>query len=87
MILVSPAKILFYWPGITIFFLVGFKGFTYFYDLDGNGEQETKLTFSGLTSSDFDDPCINIDAAVQYVTFTLASTGLQLTEIWSRQFV
>ena len=59
----------------------GFKGLTYFYDLDGNGLQETKLTFSGLTSSDFDDPCININANTPYVTFKLASTGLQLSEI------
>ena len=59
----------------------GFEGLTYFYDLDGNGLQETKLTFSGLSSSNFDDPSVNTNAAVPYVTFTLASTGLQLTEI------
>ena len=51
----------------------GFKGLTYFYDLDGNGEQETKLTFSGLTSSDFDDPCVNAGAAVPYLSFPLAT--------------
>ena len=53
----------------------GFKGLTYFYDLDGNGEQETKLTFTGLTSSDFDDPCVNAGAAVPYLSFPLATIG------------
>ena len=50
----------------------GFEGMTYFYDLDGNGEQETKLTFSGLTASDF-YASVNTDAAVPYVTFVAAS--------------
>jgi Ca2+-binding RTX toxin-like protein len=60
----------------------GFKGVTYFYDLDGDGSQETKLTFTGLTDSDLNDPSINTGAAVPHLSFSLAtSSGLQLTLI------
>ena len=60
----------------------GFKGITYFYDLDGNGLQETKLTFTGLTASDLNDPSVNTGAAVPHLSFSLAtSLGLQLTVI------
>ena len=53
----------------------GFKGVTYFYDLDGNGEQETKLTFTGLTESDLNDPSVNTGAAVPHLSFSLATIG------------
>ena len=53
----------------------GFKGITYFYDLDGNGEQETKLTFTGLTESELNDPSVNTGAAVPHLSFSLAFTG------------
>jgi len=53
----------------------GFKGITYFYDLDGNNLQETKLTFSGLSSSDLNEPSVTTGVAVPYVTFTLAGIG------------
>ena len=60
----------------------GFKGITYFYDLDGNGLQETKLTFTGLTESELNDPSVNTGAAVPHLSFSLATTsGLQLTVI------
>jgi len=53
----------------------GFKGITYFYDLDGNGEQETKLTFTGLTESDLNDPSVNTGAAVPHLSFSLVAIG------------
>ena len=53
----------------------GFEGITYFYDLDGNGEQETKLTFTGLTESDLNDPSVNTGAAVPHLSFSLATIG------------
>ena len=61
---------------------VGYTGLTYFYDLDGNGLQETKLTFTGLTDSDLNDPSVNTGAAVPHISFSVAtSSGLQLTVI------
>jgi len=60
----------------------GFKGVTYFYDLDGNGEQETKLTFTGLTESELNDPSVNTGAAVPHLSFSLATlSGVQITVI------
>ena len=53
----------------------GYKGLTYFYDLDGNGEQETKLTFTGLTESELNDPSVNTSAAVPHLSFSLAAIG------------
>ena len=53
----------------------GFKGVTYFYDLDGDGSQETKLTFTGLTESELNDPSVNTGAAVPHLSFSLAFTG------------
>ena len=53
----------------------GYKGVTYFYDLDGNGLQETKLTFTGLTESELNDPSVNTGAAVPHLSFSLAAIG------------
>ena len=53
----------------------GYKGITYFYDLDGNGLQETKLTFTGLAESQINEPSINTSAAVPHVSFSILSVG------------
>lgn len=47
----------------------GFTGYTYFYDLDGNGDFDSTITFTGLTGETA--PIVQTDVNAGYLSFVL----------------